>query len=209
MAKNATYVVRFRRRREGKTNYKKRLQFLKSKKLRFVVRISNKNCVCQVVKYSPEGDKTLITVRSNELKEYSYKGNTGNRKATYLTGYLCAKKSQNKKAILDMGLQHLHPKGRLYSALKGAVDGGMDIPHDEAVLPDTTMFEELKSILDKMDKIGPKKPATAKVKKPDGSERFFPISITNVMLTEIEVSDQRRKMILDRKKPMKTTKEGK
>lgn len=49
----------------------------------------------------------------------------------------------------------------------------------------------------------------AKVKKPDGSERFFPITISNVMLTEIDLSDQRRKVILDRKNPVKTTKEGK
>lgn len=169
MAKNATYVVRFRRRREGKTNYKKRLQFLKSKKIRFVVRISNKHSVCQLIKYSQGGDVTLTTARSTELKKYGYKGNTGNRRATYLTGYLCAKRSQNKKAILDMGLQHLHPKGRLYSALKGAVDGGMEIPHDEAVLPDPAIFTELKPILEKMDKPGPiatKKPKPKPKKTP-------------------------------------------
>jgi len=162
MAKNATYVVRFRRRREGKTNYKKRLQYLKSKKIRFVIRISNKNCVCQMVKYSPSGDTTLATARSIELKEYGYKGNTGNRKSTYLTAYLCAKRSQSKKAIIDMGLQHLHPKGRLYSAVKGAVDGGMEIPHDESILPDSSLFEEIKLVMEKIDKSSTKKPKEIK-----------------------------------------------
>jgi large subunit ribosomal protein L24 len=50
-----------------------------------------------------------------------------------------------------------------------------------------------------------------KVKKADGSERFFPISVSNLMATDIELSDQRRKMIFERrgKKSVKKLKEGK
>ena len=43
-----------------------------------------------------------------------------------------------------------------------------------------------------------------KVKKPDGSERFFPIAIPNVVAIELELSDQRRKIIFDRKADAKT-----
>ena len=96
MAKNATYVVKFRRRRNEKTDYKKRLKYLKSEKPRFVVRVSNKNCVCQVVKYLSKGDITLATARSTELNKFGYKGNTGNRSAIYLTAYLCAKRSPDR-----------------------------------------------------------------------------------------------------------------
>ena len=42
MATGPRYAVKFRRRREGKTDYKKRLNLLKSELPRFIVRISNK-----------------------------------------------------------------------------------------------------------------------------------------------------------------------
>jgi large subunit ribosomal protein L18 len=174
MAKNATYVVKFRRRREIKTDYKKRLKYLKSKKPRFVIRASNKNCVCQVVKYSPTGDVNVATARSVELNKYGYKGNTGNRKAIYLTGYLCAKRSKEKKAIVDMGLQHLHPKGKLYSAIKGAINAGMDISHDESILPDPSIFDDIKPIIEKINNSAGEKKDTKPGKgdtKPEKKEK--------------------------------------
>ena len=165
MARGPTFVVKFRRRREGKTDYKKRLQYIKSGKLRFVVRISNKHCLCQIIKYSPSGDVTLATARSIELKNYGYKGSTGNKKAAYLTGYLCTKRSEKKKMIMDIVLQHPHPKGRLYSALKGAVDAGAEIPHEKEILPPDDSFKELAAVREKIDKSPKKKTKAAKPKK--------------------------------------------
>ena len=51
MAKNAIYTVKFRRKREGKTNYKKRLELLKGNTSRLVVRRSNTSLVLQTLYY--------------------------------------------------------------------------------------------------------------------------------------------------------------
>ena len=64
----------FRRKLQGKTNYRKRLELLKSNALRIVVRKSLKNITVQAVEYHPDGDKTLFTVTSKDLKEYGWKG---------------------------------------------------------------------------------------------------------------------------------------
>jgi len=47
-AKGPSYVVYYRRRREGKTDYAKRLALVKSGKTRMVVRRSNKGLVIQL-----------------------------------------------------------------------------------------------------------------------------------------------------------------
>ena len=63
--------------------------------------------------------------------------NTGNTPSAYLTGYLLgikASKKGVKNAILDLGLQK--PGQRIYAALKGVVDGGLDVPHSDEILPD-------------------------------------------------------------------------
>lgn len=138
MAEGPRYIVKYRRRRKGLTNYRKRLELLKSGKLRFVIRKSNNSVVCQIIKYTPKGDETLISVSSLQLKKYGYKGHTGNIPAAYLTGYLCALKAIRKginDAILDTGLYNLTKGCRIYAALKGAIDGGLKIPHDEKIFP--------------------------------------------------------------------------
>ena len=68
--KGARYVVPHKRRREGKTDYRKRLKLLKSKKPRLVVRKSLKHVRAQIIKYSPKGDETLVSATSEELKKF-------------------------------------------------------------------------------------------------------------------------------------------
>ncbi|RMF05955.1 50S ribosomal protein L18 [Candidatus Woesearchaeota archaeon] len=133
------YTVPFRRVREGKTNYKRRLNLLKGGKTRIVVRKSLKHIIIQAVDYHPAGDKVLATVKSDELKKLGWKHSTGNTPAAYLTGLLAAKKISGlgrEEFILDIGI-HTPVKGsRIFAALKGLVEGGLNIPHDESVLPD-------------------------------------------------------------------------
>jgi large subunit ribosomal protein L18 len=57
-------TVPYRRKREGKTNYKKRLEYLKSKSTRLVIRKTNKHVIMQLVQYHPDGDHVLIGVSS-------------------------------------------------------------------------------------------------------------------------------------------------
>jgi large subunit ribosomal protein L18 len=40
------------------------------------------------------------------------------------------------RVILDIGMQSPVIRSRVYAALKGAVDAGLDIPHSEDVLPE-------------------------------------------------------------------------
>ncbi|MBM3303572.1 MAG: 50S ribosomal protein L18 [Candidatus Aenigmarchaeota archaeon] len=138
MARGRTHIVPHRRRREGKTDYRRRLALVKSKKLRFVVRKTNQSVICQIVEYDHTGDKTLLTVTSFDLKALGWTGPTGNIPAAYLTGMLCAKKAAEKKvreAILDIGLFRATKGNRLFAALKGAVDGGLSIPHSKEAFP--------------------------------------------------------------------------
>ena len=168
MAKGPTFVVKFRRRRQNKTDYKKRMAFLKSKKPRLVIRMSNKHASCQIMKNDPKGDVTISFARSCELKGYGYKGNTGNRTAAYLTGFLCGLRAEGvKSAILDIGLQRSHPKGRIYSALLGAIDSGLSISHKKDMLPDKP--KDADKILEKMKKPA-KKPAVKKKVKSGGAK---------------------------------------
>ncbi|MFC1690956.1 50S ribosomal protein L18 [Nanoarchaeota archaeon] len=138
MKRKAKFTVRQRRKRAGKTDYKKRLSILKGSLPRLVVRKSLKNILVQLIDYSASGDKVKACARSTELNKYGWPVSKSNLSSAYLTGLLLAKKAQNsgiKKALLDIGLQRGTVGSRLFAALKGAIDGGLEIPHGEEVLP--------------------------------------------------------------------------
>ena len=133
-----TYIVPHRRRREGRTNYRKRLALLKSGRIRFVVRKSGNNMVCQMIEHDSKGDKTLLTVNALHLKKLGWRAGTGNIPSAYLTGLLCgikAKKMKIKKAVLDTGVVSPTKGSRIYASLKGALDAGIEIPHSEEIFP--------------------------------------------------------------------------
>lgn len=138
MVEQTNYNLKRRRRREGKTNYKKRLALIKSKKERLVVRISNSNVIAQIIKYKPEGDLNIVNTSSVELRKYGWTGHGGNAPAAYLTAFLCGTKAIKKgikEVIFDIGL-HTPVKGsNVFAALKGAVDSGLEIKHDKKIFP--------------------------------------------------------------------------
>ncbi len=151
-----------RRKREGKTDYRLRLRLLKSRKPRFVVRKSLNNVICQVIRYEPEGDKVLVSADSKELKKFGWKFHCGNMPAAYLTGLLCAERAKRhriKEAVLDIGLYASTPGNRLYSALKGALDGGLEIPHSGDALPKPERFagEHIAKYAEKLKSENPSK----------------------------------------------------
>jgi large subunit ribosomal protein L18 len=138
MAHGPRYRVPFRRRREGKTNYHKRFTLVRSRWDRFVVRKTLKHMVVQVIRAHPDGDVTLAAAHSSELTKYGWDASTSNIPAAYLTGYLCAIRAHDKgieKAVLDIGIQRVVPGSRIFAALQGAVEAGMDIPHSTDILP--------------------------------------------------------------------------
>ncbi len=138
MATGARFKVQFRRVRAGKTDYRARKQLIISRKPRLVVRKSLKNTAIQLVMPAKGGDATLVSANTVELKKYGYASGTGNLPSAYLAGLLLgyrAKKNGHEQAILDLGLSHATKGGRIFAALKGAVDSGLKVPHDSEIFP--------------------------------------------------------------------------
>ena len=144
MAKNKKFTVKLKRKRTQKTDYNKRLAYVKSKKTRLVIRPHTNNITLQFIEYAPQGDKVIVTTHSQELKKLNWDYHLGNIPTAYLTGLLCGKKAKQKnvkEAILDLGL-HKSVKGtRIYAALKGVVDAGLKVPHAEKVFPPEEVLE--------------------------------------------------------------------
>ena len=144
-AKGPKYSVPFRRRREGKTDYRARRALILSKMPRIVARGSLKHMTVQVVNAKVEGDEVLASAHSKELvRDYGWKGACGNVPAAYLTGLLCGLKALQKgikKAILDIGLRTPVKGSRVFAVLKGALDAGLEVPHSEEILPDDSRIK--------------------------------------------------------------------
>jgi len=138
MKKGKIFTVNFRRKREGRTYYKKRLKMLLSSKSRLVVRKSLKNLQVSVIKYGNKGDQVVFTVNSNSLNKLGWNGGTGNLPSAYLTGLLAGKKAIEEginEAILDLGFNESTKGSRLYAALAGVIDAGLKVPFNPQVLP--------------------------------------------------------------------------
>ncbi|MEM0358734.1 MAG: 50S ribosomal protein L18 [Candidatus Hadarchaeales archaeon] len=128
----------FRRRREGRTDYRLRFRLLKSGKPRLVARVSLNHVRAQVVEFNAKGDKVKASAFSGELKKFGWKGGTSNTPAAYLVGLMCglrAKKAGVEECVLDIGLHTPVPSSKVFAVLKGALDAGLKIPHSEQVLP--------------------------------------------------------------------------
>jgi large subunit ribosomal protein L18 len=139
MARGPRYSVLFRRRRNGRTNFHYRKSLILSNQPRFAVRISLRNVKVQTINAELIGDTILCSAQSSELvKDFNWRGGTGNIPAAYLTGFLAGKKAlQNglSAGVLDIGVTNSIYGNRSYATLKGLVDAGIDIPHNEKVYP--------------------------------------------------------------------------
>ncbi|WCJ19195.1 60S ribosomal protein L5 [Euphorbia peplus] len=129
-------------------------------KYRFVVRFTNKDVIAQVIHSRIVGDIVLAAAYSHELKRYGLEVGLTNYAAAYCTGLLLARRVLKMlemdeeyegnveatgedysvepadsrrpfRALLDVGLLRTTTGNRVFGALKGALDGGLDIPHSE------------------------------------------------------------------------------
>jgi large subunit ribosomal protein L18 len=104
-----------------------------------VVRTTNREIIIQLAVPEQAGDRTLLAAYSRDLAAYGYTGSRSNTPAAYLTGILFGarcRKAGYPGAILDIGLARASPGARVFAALKGAVAGGLSVPHSADVLPD-------------------------------------------------------------------------
>lgn len=166
------YQVKFRRRREGKTDYfaRKRLVIqdknkYNTPKYRLIVRFSNTDICCQIAYARLEGDYIVSAAYAHELPRYGVKVGLTNYAAAYCTGLLLARRILQKfnldkmyegateidgdyfcvedqddgpgafRCCLDVGLARTSTGAKVFAAMKGAVDGGLDIPHSVKRFP--------------------------------------------------------------------------
>ncbi len=156
-AKGPTYKVAFRRRREKRTDYEKRLGLVKSEKPRMVVRKTNRYVDVSFVVFEPKGDKTLLTVTGRKFSKLFKWPSKRNVWSAYLTALYAGReisKKGVKEFILDIGM-HTPSKGSVvFAALQGAVDaglktsfGGEKVPSDKLANPPDNIkssFEDVK-----------------------------------------------------------------
>lgn len=137
-AQGPHYRVGFRRRREGRTDYRLRARILRGGKPRAVVRKTLNQVIVQIVEMDPSGDRVLASATSRELVKQGWAAGTGNVPAAYLTGFLAGRRAAAKGvsvAVLDIGLHKPTRGGRVFAALKGLLDAGLAVPHSPEVLP--------------------------------------------------------------------------
>lgn len=138
MAQGTNYKVAFRRRREGKTNYATRMKLVDVDKARLVVRVSNANVIVQVINVAKDGDVTVASAHSKELNKLGWKAGNKNTSAVYLTAYLCGKKAVAAGvdyAVADIGLKSPIKGAKVFAAVKGAADAGLNVPYGESIIP--------------------------------------------------------------------------
>lgn len=131
------YAPLLRRRREGKTDYRRRKAVLLSHLPFLSVSVSGKNVLVQFVSPGQGGDKVIASAHSRELLKYGWTGSRKGTPAAYLTGLLAGLKARGKvdKAILYTGLRPFVHGSRITAALKGILDAGISMPVDPKTLP--------------------------------------------------------------------------
>ncbi len=146
------FLVHYRRRREGKTDFSKRLALVKSGKTRMVVRRSNKNVLVQFINFDPKGDKTLLTVNGAHLVKHYKWPSKRNVWTAYLAGLVAGKMAHKKgvkEFVFDMGMYPSSKGSVLYAALKGAADSGLKTSFKVEMVPEkklTNPPEKVKSL---------------------------------------------------------------
>jgi len=100
---NSRYQTKYKRRRQGKTDYYARKRLItqaKNKynapKYRLVVRFTNRDIVMQIVTAELTGDKVFCAAYSHELKAYGIEHGLTNWAAAYCTGLLIARRVLKK-----------------------------------------------------------------------------------------------------------------
>merc|ERR1712166_832207 len=158
------FQVKFRRRREGKTDYRQRKRLCaqdknkyQSPKYRFVVRFTNTKVICQIAYALVDGDRILCQAQSTELGRYGLTVGLKNYGASYCTGLLCARRLLQKVGLDELYEGNTEVDGEVVSTEHGkktyyvdevdedkrpfrallnvGADGGLDIPHSEKRFP--------------------------------------------------------------------------
>ncbi|CAG8467681.1 18243_t:CDS:2 [Acaulospora morrowiae] len=125
------YQVKYRRRREGKTDYYARKRLVvqaknkyNSPKYRLVVRFTNTDIIVQIIYAKLEGDHVMTAAYSHELPSYGIKVGLTNWAAAYSTGLLAARRVLTKLKLADKYVGVAEPDGTV-----SMVEELEDAPH--------------------------------------------------------------------------------
>jgi large subunit ribosomal protein L5e len=137
-----------------------------------VVRFSNRDICCQIISADLKHDVVVASAYAHELPRYGIKFGLTNYAAAYATGLLLARRVNHQfglkyegntevngedynveaddegaapfRAFLDVGLARTTTGARIFGTLKGATDGGLNIPHNERRFPGSHRDDESK-----------------------------------------------------------------
>jgi large subunit ribosomal protein L18 len=136
--KKSIRMIPFRRKREGKTNYDKRMKLLKSGQIRLLVSYGSKGIRAQAIKFNLKGDEILADATANLLREFGWKFTCPNLPTSYLFGYYFGKLLVEKKVslvIFDTGMVTPKKGGKYYAFAKGVVDSKISMQINPEVFP--------------------------------------------------------------------------
>jgi len=131
-----------RRRKENKTDYKKRRNMLKGKIPRVVFRKTNKYLIAQYIASIEAQDHIKIGTNSKQLLKHGWpkegENSLKSTPASYLLGILIGKEIQKRKLdvpIIDFGLQRVLKKTKMHAFIKGLIDSGLAIKIKKGFFP--------------------------------------------------------------------------
>jgi len=153
------YQVKFRRRREGKTDYHARKKLViqaKNKyntpKNRLIVRISNKDVTAQIAYARIEGDIVISAAYSHELPKYGVTCGLTNYAACYCTGLLLARRTLATFNLADKYEGQVEVDGQMFSVEDNENGPGAFRAHLDVGLARTTtgakVFAVMKGVND-------------------------------------------------------------
>lgn len=140
-------AVQFARKLSGRTDYRKRLALLKSNTPRLVVRKTLTCIILQVVDFDAKGDRVMVSATSKSLKTLGWKHSFKNIPAAYLAGMLIGKmaiESKISNVVPDLGLQSVTKGGKVFAAIKGAKDAGLNLQVSDEIVPDANTIKGAK-----------------------------------------------------------------
>ncbi len=139
MAKGPRTKVPFRRRREGKTDYRDRIRLIRGGRARAVVRRTNREIRLQFISYDAKGDRVIAHASARDLRQLGWTHSLTSTPVAYLVGLLGAHRASAAgldSAVLDIGLVRPSSGARAFAVAKGIVDGGLDLPLGTDIVPD-------------------------------------------------------------------------
>jgi len=199
------YFARRRLTCQDKTKYD-------SKKYRLVVRRTCTKFIAQIIYSTMTGDKVLCAAESQELKKHGLTAGLTNYSAAYCTGLLLARRLlkqvklddmyktnsevdgdyfnvdddvQDKrpfKALLDVGINRTTTGARVFGVLKGACDGGINVPHKTKRFPGYSR-SRVQEVVNKKGKAIDTEKTEASFNAKVHRDRIFGVHVTTYMNT--------------------------